>query len=259
MLAGGVKQEPLNFLQPNFFVAYLPPVWYNTLINKQRKVTSAMIKGVIFDMDGLMFDTERIWGAFWRPALAAHGLPYKQGLADAVRGTAGGQTCKVLRSLYGEECDAEGVWQTLHELVWQEFMRAPVPEKPGLQALLVWLAEQGIPAAVASSSKEFLIRHHLEAHGLQDYFAAVICGANLAHSKPHPEIFLKAAEALGIPPAECLVLEDSYNGVRAGAAGGFVTVMVPDIAPANDEMRGLYTAECADLFEVLGKLQNGEL
>lgn len=85
----------------------------------------------------------------------------------------------------------------------------------------------------------------------------IVSGEQFSASKPNPEIFLRAAEALGTARDRTLVLEDSYNGVRAGAAGGFVTVMVPDMAPANDEMRRLYTAECCDLYEVLEGLQKG--
>ena len=85
---------------------------------------------------------------------------------------------------------------------------------------------------------------------MTDHFQALISGEQFSASKPDPEIFLTAAKALGTVPAETLVLEDSYNGVRAGARGGFVTVMVPDLAPADDEMRRLYTAECKDLREV---------
>jgi len=92
---------------------------------------------------------------------------------------------------------------------------------------------------------------------MTSHFKALISGEQFTSSKPDPEIFLTAAKALGTAPAETLVLEDSYNGVRAGARGGFVTVMVPDMAPANDEMRRLYTAECRDLYEVLEGLQKG--
>ena len=84
----------------------------------------------------------------------------------------------------------------------------------------------------------------------------IVSGEQFSASKPDPEIFLRAAEALGTVPGRTLVLEDSYNGVRAGAAGHFVTVMVPDMVPADDEMRRLYTAECRDLYEVLDGLQN---
>ena len=166
-----------------------------------------MIQGVIFDMDGLMFDTERIWATLWEPALAGLGLSYKEGLDE----------------------------------------------------ILAWLDERHIPMVVASSSRMASIRHYLDGWGLTHYFKAVISGEQFTSSKPDPEIFYRAAEMLGTAPEHTLVLEDSYNGVRAGAAGGFVTVMVPDLAQPDDEMRRLYTAECASLHEVRRMLEEGRL
>ena len=215
-----------------------------------------MINGVIFDMDGLMFDTERMWATFWEPALAALGLEYKEGLAEAERGTAGETSRNIVRQFYGEDCDANAIIDSLHRVADEEFQK-PVPKKPGLDELLAWLDANHIPMAVASSSRMASIRHHLDGWGLTHYFKVIVSGEQFSASKPDPEIFLRAAEALGTARDRTLVLEDSYNGVRAGAAGGFVTVMVPDMAPANDEMRRLYTAECRDLYEVLDGLQNG--
>lgn len=217
-----------------------------------------MINGVIFDMDGTMFDTERMWASFWVPALESLGLPYKEGLDDAARGTAGENLLRVLRDFYGPDCDAVSIVDSLQRVADEAFA-APVPKKPGLDALLAWLDAQGIPMAVASSSTESTIRRNLDNWGMTHFFRAIVSGQHVAHSKPDPEIFMLAAQKLGVPPQKCLVLEDSYNGVRAGAAGGFVTVMVPDLAPANDEMRQLYTQECASLDEVLEKLKANEL
>ena len=215
-----------------------------------------MINGVIFDMDGLMFDTERMWATFWEPALAALGLEYKEGLAEAERGTAGETSRNIVRQFYGEDCDANAIIDSLHRVADEEFQK-PVPKKPGLDELLAWLDANHIPMAVASSSRMASIRHHLNGWGLTHYFKVIVSGEQFSASKPDPEIFLRAAEALGTARDRTLVLEDSYNGVRAGAAGHFVTVMVPDMAPANDEMRRLYTAECCDLYEVLEGLQKG--
>lgn len=217
-----------------------------------------MINGVIFDMDGLMFDTERMWATFWEPALAALGLEYKEGLAEAERGTAGETSRNIVRQFYGEDCDANAIIDSLHRVADEEFQK-PVPKKPGLDELLAWLDANHIPMAVASSSRVHVIEGNLNNWGLNHYFKALVSGQQVKHSKPDPEIFLLAAEKLGTVPAHTLVLEDSYNGVRAGAAGGFVTVMVPDLLPADDEMRGLYTMECASLNEVLAKLKTGEL
>ena len=218
-----------------------------------------MIDGVIFDMDGTMFDTERMWATFWEPALAALGLPYREGLAEAARGTAGVTTRNVVRQFYGPDCDAEAIVDSLHRVADEVFFSAPVPKKPGLEALLAWLKARHIPMAVAFSSREAMIRHNLDVWGLTQDFTAIVSGQHVAHSKPDPEIFLLTAQKLDVEPSRCLVLEDSYNGVRAGAAGGFVTVMVPDLVPADDEMKRLYTMECASLEEVLEKLKAGEI
>lgn len=218
-----------------------------------------MIDGVIFDMDGTMFDTERMWATFWEPALAALGLPYREGLAEAARGTAGVTTRNVVRQFYGPDCDAEAIVDSLHRVADEVFFSAPVPKKPGLDALLAWLKARHIPMAVASSSREAMIRHNLDVWGLTQDFTTIVSGQHVAHSKPDPEIFLLTAQKLDVEPSRCLVLEDSYNGVRAGATGGFVTVMVPDLVPADDEMKRLYTMECASLEEVLEKLKAGEI
>ena len=217
-----------------------------------------MIRGVIFDMDGLMFDTERIWATLWKPALHSLGMEYKEGLAEAMRGTAGESGRRVLRQFYGADCDAEAIHAALHREADRAFAARP-DKKPGLDELLAWLDAHHIPMAVASSSRMASIRHHLDGWGLTHYFKAVISGEQFTSSKPDPEIFYRAAEMLGTAPEHTLVLEDSYNGVRAGAAGGFVTVMVPDLAQPDDEMRRLYTAECASLHEVRRMLEKGRL
>ena len=149
----------------------------------------------------------------------------------------------VLRRFYGENCDTDAIIAALHAQAEIAF-QAPPPKKPGLDDLIAWLEAQHIPMVVASSSRMASILRHLNNWNMTGHFKAVISGEQFTSSKPDPEIFLTAAKALGTAPSETLVLEDSYNGVRAGARGGFVTVMVPDLSPADDEMRRLYTAEC---------------
>ena len=154
-----------------------------------------MINGVIFDMDGLMFDTERMWATFWEPALAALGLEYKEGLAEAERGTAGETSRNIVRQFYGEDCDANAIIDSLHRVADEEFQK-PVPKKPGLDELLAWLDANHIPMAVASSSRVHVIEGNLNNWGLTHYFKALVSGQQVKHSKPDPEIFLLAAEKL---------------------------------------------------------------
>ena len=217
-----------------------------------------MIQGVLFDMDGLMFDTEPLWSESWAPALALFGLPFKEGLDQSARGSAGENLRAVIRSYYGPDCPAEEIIAAFDKIAYEKFL-SPVPKKPGLDNLLDWLEARGIPMAVVSSSGEAVIRRNLDNWQMTSRFKAIISGEMVTRSKPDPEAFLLGAKAIGVAPASCLVLEDSHNGVRAGAAGGFVTVMVPDLMPDTPEMQGLYTMKCDNLNQVLDKLKAGEL
>lgn len=217
-----------------------------------------MVNAVIFDMDGLMFDTEALWAEQWPGALAAFGLEEKPGLADAARGTTGEAALAVIRSFYGDAVDAAALFDEFRRRAALRFERG-VPAKPGLGELLDYLRNQGIPCAVASSSPEAMIHSNLRHAGLEGYFAAVVPGAWVARSKPEPDIFLEAARRLGSAPQSTLVLEDSFPGVRAGAAGGFVTAMVPDLLQPTPEIRSLCTAVCGSLFEVRDGLVAGTL
>ena len=134
-----------------------------------------MINGVIFDMDGLMFDTERMWATFWEPALAALGLPYKEGLSEAARGTAGETLRNVVRQFYGQDCDTAAIVDSLHAVADKAFQK-PVPKKPGLDELLAWLDEQHIPMAVASSSRMDVIQRNLDNWGMRSYFSVLASG-----------------------------------------------------------------------------------
>ena len=217
-----------------------------------------MVHGVIFDMDGLMFDTERMWDTFWPPVCDRLGLPLPppQFYASG-RGLAGANLLRHVEEYFpGENA------QRLIDETWQQAAAAfarPVPCKPGLFELLDWLKEHDIPCAVASSSPRAMVQRNLDNTGAAPYIRAVVGGEDVHRSKPDPEAFLLAAARLGVPIAECLVLEDSHNGVRAGRAAGAVTVMVPDLMPVTDEMRSLYTACCESLLQVRDLLAAGAL
>ena len=183
------------------------------------------IRAVLFDMDGLMFDTERMWATFWEPALAALGLEYKEGLAEAERGTAGETSRNIVRQFYGEDCDANAIIDSLHRVADEEFQK-PVPKKPGLDELLAWLDANHIPMAVASSSRVHVIEGNLNNWGLTHYFKALVSGQQVKHSKPDPEVFTKAAAMVGLAPADCLVVEDAAAGLEAARAGGMDCAIV---------------------------------
>ena len=219
-----------------------------------------MIQGVIFDMDGLMFDTERLWDTLWEPTCRALGIPMPEDTETFFaegRGLAG-EKLRAHVQKYFPQVDPQRMLDKIWQIGTERFARG-VPCKPGLRELLALLEERGIPRIVASSSPRGMIEMNLQTTGVARYFHDVVCGSDVPRSKPDPAIFLEAARRLDLDPKDCLVLEDSFNGVRAGAAAGAVTIMVPDLAQPDEEIRRLYTHCCRDLLEVLDLLKTGKV
>ncbi|MDI9590872.1 MAG: HAD family phosphatase [Acidobacteriota bacterium] len=216
-----------------------------------------MVDAVIFDMDGLMFDTEPVWTRAWTPTLASIGLEFDADLADACRGTSG-TSMEAAISRFLPDVDAVRVRETLFSTA-HSMMSEGVPKKPGLDELLAYLRGCDVPLAVASSSSPELIDLHLTNGGVRAFFSYLVSGVGMSHPKPEPDIFLKAAAEIGVDPSRTLVLEDSLSGVRAGVAGGFVTVMVPDLVAPDDYARANATRVCESLAEVRDLLERGEL
>ena len=217
-----------------------------------------MFDGVIFDMDGLMVDTGPVWMECWEPALAHFGYAVPRGLADAVRGSAGDTASRILHEMVSPQLDTRAFWDYFSSLAEKIFSQG-VEKKPGLDELLAYLGERGVPCAVASSSSKKGIERNLRFIGDLDCFQAIVPSSEVAHAKPAPDIFLEAARRLGTKPPRTMVLEDSFNGVRAGATGGFFTVMVPDLAQPNDEIRSVASRVCSSLLEVRDLLAQGEM
>lgn len=208
------------------------------------------VKAAIFDMDGLMVDTEPIWAAAWPPAFARYGLTVAPGLVEACVGSSYERISGLVARAYDGNPDAQRALDDHYEVAAERFVASGAPKKPGLDELLAWLAGEGIPCAVASSSERRVVEANLRHAGVAGCFSAVVTGDDGYPSKPAPDIFLGAAERLGADPASTLVLEDSPSGVRAASAGGFVTIMVPDTIEPDDELRGLCACVCRDLAEV---------
>lgn len=212
------------------------------------------VGAVVFDMDGLLFDTEALYrDVVIATALeAGHDLPLDFYLSTVGTPLQGTREAFVRR--YGAGFDFDGFWTT----AMQRYVKAVETElrlKAGVLELLALLDKLALPRAIATSSHHEHARHHLGAFGLSDRFHAVVAHGDYARGKPHPDPFLKAAERLGVEPAHCLALEDSWHGVRAASAAGMMTVMVPDLMIATPEMAQLCAHIAADLHEVRGLMQ----
>ena len=147
---------------------------------------------------------------------------------------------------------------TMADALVREWLRGDVPMKHGLLPLLAYLQKTGRAMAVVSSTEQNLVKDLLQRTGILNYFSAVVCGDMVRHSKPAPDIYLLGAQRVNVPPAHCLVLEDSENGARAGLAAGCRTVVVPDVAPVAQQVLAAAAAVVPSLEDVITLLEEDE-
>lgn len=204
---------------------------------------------VIFDMDGLLFDTEALYQEAVAMAAAARGYDVGSGIFVRTIGLPHQHVRGLLLEHFGETFPIDEFLTAWTEHFWV-LAETRLGLKPGAVELLDTLDELGLPRAIATSSMHRTVQHHLTAHGLAERFHAIVGHGDYAEGKPAPDPFLKAADRLGVDPRLCLALEDSHNGVRSACAAGMMTVMVPDLLPATEDIRGLCVAVVTDLHGV---------
>lgn len=214
------------------------------------------MQGVIFDMDGLLLDTERLYQESWTVVAGEMGLTPDPAFPAAVSGSSG----EIMRDLihrYYPTADPFAMQDACIRRVNFLLDRDGPPVKPGARSLLAYLRQAGMKTALASSTGRARILSNLRQAGLDDFFDAVVSGQEVRLGKPEPDIFLLAAERIGCPPEACFVLEDSVNGVRAGMAAGCVTVMVPDLTAPPEGLAVHRICDSLTAFQAL--LESGEL
>jgi HAD superfamily hydrolase (TIGR01509 family) len=207
------------------------------------------VKAVVFDMDGLLVDTEQVVFEAMRAAAGGSGLEMPLELFKRLVGLPSYVSDTIVVEHFGEDFDLES-WRAAVWRHFNEIAAGGVALKAGVIELLDTLDARGLPRAIATSSGREAVEHSLGPHRLIERFDAVISRELQARHKPDPDPFLKAAAAIEVPPEDCLALEDSHNGVRAAAAAGMMTVMVPDLLDPTDEMRELALHIAQDLHEV---------
>ena len=212
---------------------------------------------VIFDMDGVLFDTETIALRCWGEAAKTLRLDGWKELYPQCIGITQPKTRALWVEHWGEE-NAEAFGKEILTIYERDYAGRPVPQKAGAAEIIAALHEKGIPIAVASSTPEARVRQHLTEAGFLPSFDAVIGGDRLQRSKPAPDIFLLAAEALGAEPGRCFVIEDSFNGIRAAHAANMRPIMVPDLLAPTEEIAGMAEVVAADLFEAMEYLMRTE-
>lgn len=202
-------------------------------------------KGAIFDMDGLLFDTERIFQETWQELAETCQVELADGFVRAISGTNGEHMCRVIEEYYHVP-DGNLIMEACMSAVKKK-LEIHVPVQEGVTEILQYFRENGIKMAVASSSAREQIKANLENAWIEEYFEEIVSGAEVRHGKPEPDIFLRAAEKIGCRPEECFVFEDSENGIKAGYAAGCVTVMIPDLIAPSSEI----VPYCSHIYENL--------
>ena len=208
------------------------------------------LQGVVFDVDGVLFDTERLTNQTWLavgtemgwPQIGEHYLEFVgQNRTDAFQR---------MTDLFGPEFPREEFMRRCSGQNQARMEREGVPLKPGVVEILSFLRDRDIPLALATSTSADRTRRRLELTGLGPFFQQIITGDLVAHSKPDPEIYQIAYRALGTDPAQTIAIEDSRNGILSAHAAGMKVIMVPDMIPPTPELDALLFQRCACLLEV---------
>lgn len=208
------------------------------------------IKGVIFDMDGLMLDTEKLLTRFWIEAAKSFGFDMTMEHVLEIRSLAGKYAIPKLQEIFGLNFDYKAVRTKRIELMNEYIMKNGIEKKKGLDQLLEYLKGK-YRIAVATATDYERTEMYLKKVGVFDYFDKIICGPMVENGKPAPDIYIKACGELGLRPAECIALEDSPNGILSAYRAGCRPVMVPDLSQPDENTAAMLYAKADDLSMII--------
>ena len=212
------------------------------------------VRGVLFDVDGVILDTECLYSRFWMEACHFYGFPMtrQQSLQRRSLTKTAGQ--EKFHDLFGPTADYTTIRLKRIELMDAFVQKEGVAVKPGIYALLDALDARGIPCAITSSSPQQRLESYLTPLNLYHRFVKVISGYDVPRGKPEPDIYLRGAAELGLPPETCLALEDSPAGILSAYRAGCLPVLIPDQdTPGQDTLSLLY-AKADTLTDVISLL-----
>lgn len=215
-----------------------------------------MIHAVIFDMDGVLIDTEKHYNAAWCQAATEAGFPFTREHALLLRSCEAKEGEKLMQGIFGPSFDYYAIRERRRELVRERLAQYGLEKKPGVEETLRFLRAKGIKTAVATATALDITKSHLTTIGVCDLFDSIVSAKNVAHGKPEPDVYLYACEQIGERPQDCMAVEDSPNGIMAAYRAGLRTVMVPDLTQPDEELtKYLYACvnSLSDLCELVDK------
>ena len=208
------------------------------------------MRGLIFDMDGVLLDTEKIYFQCWKQSAREFGFIMQDETALAVRSCCSKYAEPFLKHKMGESFDYFRVRNRRRELVSQYIAEKGIQQKPGILSLMQFCKEQGILTAVATATSHDLAEKRLQLAGLNHVFSKIIGGDNVSCGKPEPDIYLQAAAELGLSPKECIAIEDSPNGIISAFSAGCSVIMIPDLTPPDSYLQPILCDIAANLQQV---------
>ena len=209
------------------------------------------MKGIIFDMDGLMIDTEKLLHKYWCEAANAYGYPMKQEHVLQIRSLAAKYAIPKLKEMLGEDFDYYKVRAKRMELMAAHVEKYGVEKKKGLDELLTFAKEQGYRMAVATATDYERTEKYLTSIEKFSYFDEIVCGPMVKNGKPEPDIYLEAAKRLQLEPCQCFAMEDSPNGILSAYRAGCKPIMVPDLDQPDEKTKKMLYGLAQDLKEVI--------
>ncbi|MBD5144244.1 MAG: HAD family phosphatase [Ruminococcus sp.] len=214
-----------------------------------------MIKGIIFDMDGLMLDTETLLAKYWIQASQEFGFPMQLEHVLGIRSLSAIYAKPKLQAIFGKNFNYEQIRARRRELTTQHLETYGIEKKSGLDKLLIYLHENNYQIAVATATDYKRTELYLKQVQVYDYFDKFICGDMVKKGKPDPEIYLTACHELNLLPAQCMALEDSPNGILSAFQAGCKSVMIPDLSQPDDDLKHKLYACVPDLSCVIDLLE----
>lgn len=214
-----------------------------------------MVKAVIFDMDGVLIDTEKHYNAAWCEAARMAGFEnFQREHALMLRSCDARLASEMMKDIFGESFDYYAIREIRRSLVAERLNKYGLEKKSGIDEILAFLHERKIKAAVATATPIELTLQHLEKIGVRDQFDKIVSAKQVPNGKPAPDVYLFACEQIGESPSDCIAVEDSPNGIKSAYAAGCKPVMVPDLTQPDEEIRPILYAvvdTLADIKELL--------
>lgn len=208
------------------------------------------IEAVLFDMDGVIFDTERIYLEIWTSVFNKYGYKMTKDVYVTVMGRGRENVIKTFVDIYGNDLPIMKMYDEKDELLLQIIDAGEVPIKPGAIEIIKSLKKNGYKVALATSAKRNRLDKQLKIGNIKDIFDAIVCGDDVTNAKPDPEIFLDAAKKLSVSPKKCIVIEDSPAGIKAAYNAKMVGLHVEDLKKSDEEIKKYCNRSFGNLFEI---------